>query len=100
MDLHYTKCVKALKRIILIADTGTDEHREALKLYYDMGDTPTGWRVAEAMRAVAQEVLCSNDGATQEPVMPQKCAKCSGGGMVQRWTGEYVECDACNARGF
>lgn len=31
---------------------------------------------------------------------PPKCAKCSGSGMVQRWTGEYVECDACNARGF
>lgn len=30
----------------------------------------------------------------------RKCAKCSGSGMVQRWTGEYVECDACNARGF
>ncbi len=30
----------------------------------------------------------------------RKCAKCRGGGTVQRWTGEYVECDACNARGF
>jgi hypothetical protein len=30
----------------------------------------------------------------------QKCAKCSGSGTVQRWTGEYVECDACNARGY
>jgi len=32
--------------------------------------------------------------------LQHKCAKCSGTGMVQRWTGEYVECDACNARGF
>ncbi len=32
--------------------------------------------------------------------LQQKCAKCSGSGMVQRWTGEHVECDACNARGF
>jgi hypothetical protein len=30
----------------------------------------------------------------------RSCVKCSGSGMVQRWTGEYVECDACNARGF
>lgn len=37
----------------------------------------------------------TNQCATQ-----QRCVKCSGSGMVQRWTGEYIECDACNARGF
>ena len=42
------------------------------------------------------------DEMMQKPTQhkPRNCAKCGGSGMVQRWTGEYVECDACNARGF
>lgn len=35
-----------------------------------------------------------------ENLRGRKCTKCRGEGTVQRWTGEYVECDACDARGF
>jgi len=57
IDDHYKQCVKALQKIALIADTGTPEHREALKGYYEMHEIPTGWRVAEAMREVANDVV-------------------------------------------
>jgi hypothetical protein len=129
IDSKFKQCVAALQTIALIADTGTQEHKDALKAYYDMGDTPTGWRVAEAMREVANDCIGSlpleedltiykramesmaaqfihprmtalEMAKTQLAPRERKCAKCSGSGMVQRWTGEYVECDACNARGF
>ena len=50
------------------------------------------------VREYLKKVL--TDMVKQIQAQHRKCAKCSGGGMVQRWTGEYVECDACNARGF
>ncbi len=59
VDGKLKQCIAALQKIALIADTGTQEHKEALKAYYDMGDTPTGWRVAEAMREVANDTIGS-----------------------------------------
>jgi hypothetical protein len=76
-------------------------------------DTDT---LVQALRILARDIE-SEDGVANETIREaadrietleeeckrlrgRKCAKCGGGGMVQRWTGEYVECDACNARGF
>lgn len=76
-------------------------------------DTDT---LVQALRILANDIHCEDGVATSvireaadrietleeecKRLRGMKCAKCGGSGMVQRWTGEYVECDACNARGF
>ena len=76
-------------------------------------DTDT---LVQALRILARDIHCEDGVATSvireaadrietleeecKRLRGRKCAKCGGGGSVKRWTGEYVECDACNARGF
>jgi len=59
IDEHYKQCVMALQKIAQIADTGSRAHKE---LFYpsDGGDgIANGWRVAEAMREIANDVVGS-----------------------------------------
>ena len=57
VDSHHKQCVEALKRIALLADTGSEEHKKEFSHYYRMGDTPSGWRVAESMRQAANDAI-------------------------------------------
>lgn len=63
IDLHHKQCVEALKRIALLADTGTVEHKAEFSHYYSMGSKPSGWRIAESMRIIANDAL----GAENQP---------------------------------
>ena len=72
IDDHYKQCVKALQRIALLADTGSDEHKKRFEPDGPNG-IPTGWRVAEAMREIA------NDVVGNVPL----CDSCDGEGLVQ-----------------
>ena len=54
---HHEQCVKALQRIALLADTGSDAHKEEFTSYYADYDKPTGWRVAERMREIANDAI-------------------------------------------
>lgn len=56
---HHKQCVRALQMIALLADTGSKEHRERF-CPNGQGDLLTnGWRVAEAMRETANNVVGS-----------------------------------------
>jgi hypothetical protein len=57
IDARHKQCIQALKRIALLADTGSDEHKAEFSHYYRMGDRPSGWRVAESMRQVANDTI-------------------------------------------
>jgi hypothetical protein len=57
---HYKQCVKALQLIALLADTGSKAHKERFDPDGPNGN-PTGWRVAEAMREIANDVVGALD---------------------------------------
>ena len=51
---HHARCIEALQRIALLADTGSNEYRNR---FYDTVMADVGWRVAESMREVANDVV-------------------------------------------
>ena len=55
----YTKCIQALQRIALLADTGSKEHKERFCPNGKGDGIANGWRVAEAMREIASDVVGS-----------------------------------------
>jgi len=56
IDDHHKQCVRALQVIALLADTGSNEYKERFAPDGPDG-IPTGWRVAEAMREIANDVV-------------------------------------------
>jgi hypothetical protein len=46
-----------LQRVAMMADTGSKPHKQEFQSYYSNFDTPSGWRVAERMREVANDVV-------------------------------------------
>jgi hypothetical protein len=58
IDDHHKQCVRALQVIALLADTGSNEYKERFAPDGPDG-IPTGWRVAEAMREIANDVVGS-----------------------------------------
>lgn len=58
IDDHYKQCVLALQTIAQLADTGSKAHKARFCPDGEDG-IPTGWRVAEAMREVANDVVGS-----------------------------------------
>jgi hypothetical protein len=72
IDDHYRLCVKALQQIALLGDTMSDVH---YKRFNTGPGQPiaNGWRVAEAMREIA------NDAVGNVPL----CESCDGEGQVQ-----------------
>jgi hypothetical protein len=56
IDDHHKRCVKALQLIALLADTGSQEYKERFDPEGPNG-IPTGWRVAEAMREIANDTI-------------------------------------------
>ena len=59
IDEKLKQCVAALQKIAMLADTGSDTYKEFAAQYLRMGDKPSGWRIAEAMRLVANDVVGS-----------------------------------------
>ena len=57
IDEKFKQCVAALQKIAMLADTGSDAHKTEFSHYYRSGNEPSGWRVAEAMRQVANDVV-------------------------------------------
>lgn len=48
----------ALQRIALLADTGSEQHKQEYALHYALkGHVPHGWMVAEDMRQIANGVI-------------------------------------------
>lgn len=66
IDEHYKQCVMALQQIVQLADTGSRTHKER---FYSNGDDgiATGWRVAETMREIANNVVGSLNLGYSEP---------------------------------
>jgi hypothetical protein len=61
IDDHHKRCVKALQLIALLADTGSKEYKERFEgTSVDLN----GWRVADTMREIA------NDVVGYMPIMP------------------------------
>jgi hypothetical protein len=56
IDDHHKRCVKALQLIALLGDTGSNEYKDRFDPDGPNG-IPAGWRVAEAMREVANDVI-------------------------------------------
>lgn len=56
IDDHYKQCVRALQAIAMLADTGSQLHKETFDPE-GIGGIPTGWRVAEKMREIANDVV-------------------------------------------
>ena len=59
IDEKFKQCVAALQKIAMLADTGSDAYKEFAAPYLRMGDKPSGWRIAEEMRQVANDVVGS-----------------------------------------
>jgi len=59
IDEHYKKCVLALQKIAQLADTGSRAHQERFCPNGDGDGIANGWRVAEAMREIANDVVGS-----------------------------------------
>ena len=59
IDEKLKQCVAALQKIAMLADTGSDAYKEFAEPYLRMGDKPSGWRIAEEMRQVANDVVGS-----------------------------------------
>ncbi len=57
IDEKLKRCVAALQKIAMLADTGSDVYKEFAAPYLRMGDKPSGWRIAEEMRQVANDVV-------------------------------------------
>ena len=64
IDSHYQECVDALRLIVQFADIGSKEHKQRFDPE-GMHGIPTGWRVADAMRDVAIEVI-ESDGELED----------------------------------
>ena len=54
---HHKRCAKALQLIAALADTGSPEHKERFCPNGEGDGIPNGWRVAEAMREIANDVM-------------------------------------------
>ena len=59
IDEHYKQCVMALQQIAQLADTGSQLHKERFQANGEGDEIPNGWRVAEAMREIANDVIGS-----------------------------------------
>jgi hypothetical protein len=75
--------------------------RERFDAWWESRYVNSGWGLAEKALAfdAFQHGYAAGKNQLDQP-NSRCCAKCGGSGTVQRWTGEYVECDACDARGF
>lgn len=56
-EQRYEQMLAALQRIALLADSGSDAHKQEFASFYESYDKPTGWRVAERMREIANDVV-------------------------------------------
>jgi hypothetical protein len=79
IDARFKQCVFALQQIAMLAETGSKEHKERFDPDGPNG-IPTGWRVAEAMREIAKDLVGSiNLPATtrtaDEPAWVSRLAK-------------------------
>lgn len=54
---HHKRCVAALQRIALLADTGSDVHKAAYRRQYDACSSPTSWQIMGDMRETANDVV-------------------------------------------
>jgi hypothetical protein len=59
IEEHYKQCVAALQQIAQLADTGSRVHKERFQPNGDGDGIANGWRVAEAMREIANDVVGS-----------------------------------------
>lgn len=59
IDEHYKRCVMALQQIAQLADTGSRAHKERFQPNNEGDGIANGWRVAEAMREIANDVVGS-----------------------------------------
>ena len=59
IDEHYKQCVTALQQIAQLADTGSRAHKERFQPNGEGDGVANGWRVAEAMREIANDVVGS-----------------------------------------
>jgi hypothetical protein len=59
IDEHYKQCVMALQQIAQLADTGSKAHKERFQPNGEGDGIANGWRVAEAMREIANDVVGS-----------------------------------------
>ena len=59
IDEHYKQCVIALQQIAQLADTGSRAHKERFQRNGEGDGIANGWRVAEAMREIANDVVGS-----------------------------------------
>jgi hypothetical protein len=57
VDWHHKQCVKALQLIAQLADTGSEEHKERFNPNGEGDGIANGWRVAEAMREIANDTI-------------------------------------------
>ena len=57
IDNHHAQCITALQKIALLADTGSEIHRATFGADSATGWTANGWRVAEKMREIANDVI-------------------------------------------
>lgn len=56
IEEHYKQCVIALQNIAQLADTGSVLHKERFPANGEGDGVVSGWRVAEAMREIAEDV--------------------------------------------
>ena len=59
IDYHYRQCVAALQQIAQLADTGSELHKQRFQPNGKDDRVANGWRVAEAMRETANDVVGS-----------------------------------------
>lgn len=59
IDEHYKQCVMALQQITQLADTGSRAHKERFCPNGEGDGIANGWRVAEAMREISNDVVGS-----------------------------------------
>jgi hypothetical protein len=57
IDARFKQCVSALQQIALLADTGSEAHRDRFGQNCKFDGVSNGWRVAEAMREVANDAI-------------------------------------------
>jgi hypothetical protein len=57
IDARFKQCVSALQQIALLADTGSREHKERFGESCKFDGVSNGWRVAEAMREIANDTV-------------------------------------------
>ena len=54
---HHKRCVAALQQIAQLADTGSELHKHRFQPNGEGDGVANGWRVAEAMRQIAVDVI-------------------------------------------